>query len=473
MPEPLHITIVGGGISGLAAAYALTHEDHNIPLRVTLLEADQRLGGKLRTEPFADIQVDAGPDAFLARQPWAKELCQQLGLTAELVAPATGRAYLWTRRQLRALPSDLILGVPTNEISIAQSGILSLPGIARAGLDLILPRHHWSGGDPTVAEVIGARFGHEVVERLVEPLIGGIHAGRADRLSLMAVAPHLAQAAQQHRSLMLGLRNKQAHKPSEAGPAFLSLRQGLGRLIERLHETLSELDIRLNTQVQTLTRQPDGRYCLQCTNGPAVITDGVLLAVPTWAAAKILQLLAPAVASELAAIQYASVIITTLGYPGTAFPQPLHGNGFLVPRIDQRLLTACTWTSSKWPHLKAASSVILRCSTGRIGDKRAWQLSDDELVSHIHSELVEAMGIRHRPKEVRVTRWERALPQYEAGHQARIARIEEALSPLPGLALAGAAYHGPGIPSCVQDGKRATIKLLTSLTQLDSTLAGD
>ncbi len=469
--ETPHIVVVGGGISGLAAAYRLTQGKDGVQPRVTLLEADTRLGGKIRTDMFAGLPVDAGPDAFLARVPWAVALCRQLGLEKDLIAPAESKTWFWTHRRLRRLPDDLVMGIPTSPFSIARTGILSPAGIMRAGLDLVLPARPY-GPDPTVEQVIGTRLGREVVERLVEPLIGGIFAGRADHLSLAATAPHLAQAAKKQRSLILSLRAQQRKKPQQTktsvpdAPAFYSLPDGLGALIQRLAEALEEraVTVRLGTQVEDLTRLADGRYQLVCSDQTVFCANGVILATPAWTTAKLVQSFAPAVAEELAAITYSSAIVVTLGYKPSAVPGALKGVGFLAPRVDGRLLTACTWATSKWPHLSRSDLVIFRCSVGRLGDERGLQLSDEALVQRVHSELEEALGVRSQPVEVRVSRWERTFPQYDSGHQERVKRIERALTACSGLTLAGAAYHGIGVPACIHDGEEAAQRLLGNLS---------
>ena len=465
MHKPLHVAIIGGGIAGLSAAYYLRRHNENTPLQVTLIEADGRLGGKISTEPFADMPVDRGPDAFLARVPWVTKLCRELGLDDELIAPATGKTWLWTRGRLRELPEGLVFGIPTKVLSIARSGILSPWGVMRAGLDFVLPQTHLPE-DPSVTQVIGSRFGEEAVERLVEPLLGGIHAGRTDRLSLMAVAPHLAAVAKQHRSLISGLR-KQRLPPSTGNAAtFLTLSSGLERLVERLQEELHDVDVQLNNPVSSITRQSDGRYCITSANGADVIADGIVLSIPSWEAAKILQTMAPEAASDLTGIQYSSVAVVTLGYQPSAFPRPLDGSGFLAPRIDNRLHTACSWATNKWPELRRSGLTILRCSTGRLGDDRPMKLDDDELVKQLHAELVEVMGAREYPVKARVARWERSFAQYEPGHRARILRVEAELTKQPGIFLAGSAYHGSGLAACVHDGETVATQMQTYLSSL-------
>ncbi|GHO99751.1 hypothetical protein KSF_097990 [Reticulibacter mediterranei] len=234
-----HIAIIGGGISGLATAHHLLC-NQTVPIDITLIETSNRLGGKIRTGQVAGTAIDLGPEAFIARVPAARALCHDLDLEEQLIAPSTSRSYLWTRGRLCPFPEGLVSGVPTSPTAIIRSGILSLPGIARAGFDLLLPRSDISA-DPTVAQVIGQRFGQEVVDQLVEPLLGGIHAGRADHLSLASVAPHLALAAKKHRSLMPGLRSARPTDKEKAAPMLLSIQGGLARLIERLQPRLFAL----------------------------------------------------------------------------------------------------------------------------------------------------------------------------------------------------------------------------------------
>lgn len=440
----MRVAVVGGGIAGMAAAWEARRLGHEVVLH----EAGSALGGKLRTSLFCGVPVDEGPDAFLARVPFAVELCRELNLGDELVAPAEGRAYVWTRGRLRALPAGLVLGVPTDLVGLARSGILSWDGLLRAGLDLVLPRSSF-GDDPSVEDVVSRRFGRQASERLVEPLVGGINAGVAARLSMASTAPQLAAAAHRSRSLLLGLRGTAA---SLDGPVFYSLRGGMGVLASRLADALADagVDVRLGSAVTSL---PDA--------------ERVVVALPTGGAASLLSATTPrsepgggqerppagstsSVAAELAAIPHASVALVTLAYRGSA-PS---GSGFLVPRVDGRLMTACSFASNKWPHWSPGpGTMVLRVSAGRAGDHRAMAMSDDDLVAALHAELGEVLGLTAPPIEARVTRWVDGFPQYEPGHSARVARIEAALP--PHVRMAGAALYGVGIPACIASGRAA------------------
>jgi oxygen-dependent protoporphyrinogen oxidase len=423
----MRIAVVGGGITGLAAAYQAQADGH----RVTLYEADSRLGGKILTTDFGGLPVEAGPDAFLARVPHAVDLCREVGLGGDLVAPAAGQAFVWTKGRLRPLPEGLVLGVPTNLVGLARSGILSAAGVARAGLDVVLPRSRWSSDDPSVAEVVAARFGREAAGRLVEPLLGGIHAGRIDRLSLSSSAPQLAAAARSSRSLLLGLRGTRG---SLDGPVFSTVAGGLSRLVDALADRLD--DVRLSSAVDSL---PDA--------------DRVVLATPAPTTAKLLDSLAPEAAAELRSIEHASVALVTLAYPAL----DVAGSGFLVPRVDGRLMTACSFGSNKWPQWSAPGRTVLRVSAGRAGDERALHMADDELVAALHAELGQAIGVPGAgPVEARVTRWWDGFPQYAPGHARRVARIEGAVAEADGrVRVAGAAVYGVGIPACIASGRES------------------
>ncbi|HEV3401127.1 MAG TPA: protoporphyrinogen oxidase [Acidimicrobiales bacterium] len=452
-----HVAVVGGGITGLATAWYLRAATSSASPTVTVLEADNRLGGKIRTEELGGVPVEAGPDTFLGRVPWARDLCRELGLESELVAPATSKAWLWRSGRLRPLPAGTVLGVPVTVGSLAPGRALSPAGAARAALDLVLPRRPLPA-DPSVADLVGARMGREVVDRLVDPLVGGIHAGRADRLSARATAPPLAEAADRRRSLILGLRSRE--REVEGGPLFLGVAGGLERLVRRLASALEPTDVRPGTAVGPLAPE-GGRWRLECQPGPAVEADAVVLAVPAGAAADVLSDVAPGVAEELRRIRYASVVVATLGYRPRAVPSALDGSGFLVPRSEGRLLTACTWSTSKWPQLGASGLVLLRASAGRDGDERALGMDEDALVSALHRELTTTVGVTEPPATSRIDRWPASFPQYEPGHADRVRRIEAALATeAPGVFVAGAAYRGLGIAACVQQGRAVAERVL-------------
>jgi oxygen-dependent protoporphyrinogen oxidase len=361
-------------------------------------------------------------------------------LDAELVSPATGEASVWTRGGLRPLPAGLVVGVPTGLSGLVRSGLLSPAGVARAGLDLVLPRTLLDG-DVSVGRLVRARFGDEAADRLVDPLLGGIHAGCIDDLSLAATAPQLDAAARQHRSLLLGLRSQP--RPPAGAPVFHALRGGMQRLVDAMAGALGERGVVFRTG-HTVTALPDA--------------DGVVVATPAPAAAA---LVGGEAGEELRRIRAASVTLVTLAWPLAAFPRPLPGSGFLVPRVDGRLMTACSFGSNKWPHWSDDRTAVLRVSAGRAGDERAMSLGDDEVVAALVGELREAVGVRGEPAAVRITRWPDGFPQYEPGHLDRVARMEAALArDLPHVRLAGGSLRGVGLPACIGSGRAAARALL-------------
>ncbi|MDQ1401931.1 MAG: protoporphyrinogen/coproporphyrinogen oxidase [Actinomycetota bacterium] len=436
----MKVAVVGGGISGLTAAWYAS----KLGAEVVVHEASERLGGKISRATIAGQQVDTGADAFLARVPEGIELCRDLGLGDELVSPATGRAYVWTRGALRPLPDGLVLGVPTDLPALARSGILSPSGLARAGLDVVLPRvARHPDVDVSVADVITERFGPELTDRLVDPLLGGINAGRADQLSLESSAAQLAAACRSGRSLVLALRKQRRSNPPSGAPVFYAVRGGMTGLTDRLCQRLDAAGVWLQTNSPVATLDD-------------VDADRVIVTTPASVTAALVGDAAPDAASALRTIEYASVALTLLAYPSSALTRPLDGSGFLVPRVDGRLMTACSWASSKWAELASPETVLLRVSAGRIGDERTLELDDDELVERLHLELVEAMGLTAEPSDATVVRWHRAFPQYRPGHRALVDRIlTDVKDALPGVELAGAAYRGVGIPACIATARRA------------------
>ncbi|MBV8560989.1 MAG: protoporphyrinogen oxidase [Acidimicrobiia bacterium] len=471
------VVVVGAGIAGLATAWYLQDQG----LDVTVLDADDRAGGKVRTTDLDGTALDVGPDTFLGRVPWAVQLCRELGLAGELLTPATTHAWLWSRGRLQPLPDGLALGVPLAPQALARSGIIGPAGLVRAGLDVVLPQIK-PRADPSVADVIGGRLGREVLERLVDPLVGGINAGRSDRLSMAAVAPDLFAAHRRHRSLILGLRAERRKVPPSDAPLFLGLRGGMETLTSAL---AAKVDVSLSAPVEAVTRTTDGRLLVTWSGGAPtgaptgtpsgaptsaagapLEADAVVLAVPARRAAAIVRGASATAAAALDQVRYASVAVATLAYRPDDVGHPLDGSGFLVPRVDGHLLTACTWFSSKWPHVRPGGLVLLRCSAGRDGDERANVLDDVELVARMHAEAAEALGLRTAPVESVVTRWPDAFPQYDVGHLGRVGAAERGLArELPGVLLAGASYRGVGIASCVRQANEAARAATSRLTR--------
>lgn len=460
------VAVVGAGIAGLTAAWRLAGHG----LDVTLLEATAATGGKLRASPLCGVAVDEGAEAFLARRPEALDLARQVGLGAELVNPSTSAAAVWTRGALRPLPAGQLMGVPGDLRALAASGLVSTRGLLRVAAERLLPpRRLAATEDVAVGEYLTDRLGREVVERLVEPLLGGVYAGHADQLSLAAAAPQLAALARSDGRLLAGAA-RAAARARPAGPVFASLTGGAARLAAAVTAAFEIAGGTLATgaPVRELRRTETGWSLLVGdTRQPTRLSaDAVVLALPARPAARLLARDCPGAAGPLSGLDYASMAIITLAFERAAFPAGLTGSGFLVPPAEGRLVKAATFASLKWGWLAQAlpDATVVRLSVGRHGEEAALQRDDSELVALAVAELVAAAGVTARPVAQRVTRWGGALPQYTPGHLERVAGIRRAVAALPGLAVCGAAYDGVGIPACVASAHAAADAVLAYLT---------
>ena len=464
MSTPARVVVVGGGVAGLATAYRLVASTAPGSLSLTVLEASERLGGRIQTEQFAGRSVDAGADAILARVPQAPALLRELGLGERLISPATDRAYIWTRGALRPLPSRLLAGLPDGAGEVASCGILSRVGLLRAGLDLVLPSRAVAE-DVSVGSLVRRRLGDQVFERLVDPLLGGIHAGRCDELSVRATAPQLEAAMRSGRGLIRGLRGLAPPGGGSVPPAptFVSVKGGISGLVDALANALGSAELRTEAAVEAVVPGGEAPLRVLLREGGELSADHVVLSLPAYAAAEVLEDSCGPAAGALREIEYASVATVLLSYAPSALAAPLEGSGFLVPQAEQRTITACTWSSSKWPG-PAGDDVVLKASVGRFGAEEALALDDDQLVERVHSDLVDSMGLRESPQAIRVRRFDSALAQYRVGHLELVARIEQELEALPGVSLAGASYRGVGIASCIRDAERVAAAIIGRLT---------
>ncbi|HWE67717.1 MAG TPA: protoporphyrinogen oxidase [Acidimicrobiales bacterium] len=470
-PDVRRVVVIGGGLSGLAAAWQLTGGAAGTAAgapEVVVLESSDRLGGALRTEPFGDRPVDVGPDGFLGRRPEALDLCHELGLGDALVPIAGRGAGVWARGRIRPLPDGLALGIPTRFWPSARSGILGLRGQLGLARDALLPRPDVRGpiGDRSIGPLVTRKLGPRVVDRLVDPLIGGIHAGSVDDMSAAATFPPLLEAAQRRGSLMRALRAEVPAPAPDPPPLFWALTGGMATLIDALADALAArgVEIRRHAAVERLERAGRGWTSITAEGGTG--SDAVVLALPAPVAGHLLRAHDDEAAGLLSAIDYASVTLVTLRVDRNALAGPLVGTGFLVPRrsapaagSDAWAVTAGTYLSAKWPHLAREGEVLLRASLGRFGDDRAGAWSDDELVGRVWEELGTLMGLSGEPLASLVTRFPGAFPQYRVHHLMRSAGIEAAVARLGGVAVAGAAYRGVGIPACIASGRAAALAI--------------
>lgn len=468
---PRDIAVVGGGIAGLAAAHRVRERDP--ACRVTLLEASDRLGGSIATERVQGFLIEAGADSFLTEKPWAMELARRLGLQDRLIRTrdAERRTFVVRDGKLLPLPEGFLMMAPTQLASFLTTGLFSPLGKLRMALDLVLPRRR-ATDDESLAGFVRRRLGREALERVAQPLVGGIYTADPARLSLAATMPRFIDMERRHRSVILAMRRQaKAASQNDSGARwslFASFVDGMQTLVDALARRLPEGSVRLGAQVTALTRTAEGRWRLALAGGDAVESDHIVLTPPAFVVAEWLRAHDAVLADALAGIRYASSAIVTLAYAREQIRHPLDGFGFVVPAVEGRSIIAGSFSSVKYAGRAPAGQVLLRVFAGGVLAEHLATLPDAELVATARRELEELLGVQGAPSLVRVGRHRRAMPQYELGHLARVAAIEVAVGRLGGLALAGSAYRGVGVPDCIHSGERAVDALLDGMLQPDA-----
>jgi oxygen-dependent protoporphyrinogen oxidase len=466
----LRVVVVGGGIAGLAAAHRLVElaRDEGRPLDLVLLEATSRLGGTIRTERADGFLLEGGADSFISEKPWALQLAERIGLGPRLrrTDDRFRRTYVVRGGRLRPLPEGFLLLAPTRVWPVLASSVFSWTGKLRLGLDLLLPRGPLAG-DESLGSFVRRRLGREALERVAQPLVGGIYTADPDRLSLAATMPRFLALERDHRSLILGLR-RTARAAETAGASgarwslFVTLAGGIEELVAALAARLPAGAARLDSPVAAITPAADGWH-VQPSTGPPLHADGVVLAGPAPAMAPIVSRTDPTLAGLLGGIAYASSATIALAYPRSAIRHPLDGFGFVVPRAEGRRILACTFSSVKYPGRAPEGLVLLRVFVGGALQSDLLAHEDRALLELAHDDLASLLEIAGDPILSRVWRHPAAMPQYDVGHLDRVAAIEARLEALPGLAVAGGAYRGVGIADCVRSGEVAAERLSSSL----------
>ncbi len=480
---PSSIVIIGGGITGLSAAYFALRTSHFS--RITMLESSSRWGGKIATERVpsedGDFIIEGGPDTFLATKPWGVALCKELGVANRLhgTNPHQKNTYVLHKNQLRPLPDGLALMIPTNIPSILKSRLVSLPGKVRMGLDFLLPAHN-GHHDESLGHFVSRRLGREAYENLIEPLMSGIYAGNGDQLSLRSTFPYLQDLEHKYGSLARGALKMRKQLAARGGStqgsrsAFLTPITGLVEIVEALVNVLKAdgVTLELNTAVKSVAQHDltSGTWHVALDSGDILQADSIILATPAPVAGSLLASFDPELATVLQSIPYASTATVTLAYRQGDLPRPLDGYGYVIPRREGRRALACTWTSTKFPHRAPEGYALIRVFVGRAGQELYSPSGretggEGELLELARDELRRTLGIIAEPLVSRVFIWESAMPQYNLGHPEKLARIDTALEKYPGLALAGNGYRGIGIPDCIHSGELAVERILKQRAQ--------
>lgn len=471
MPERKHVVIIGGGITGLTAAFYLQKEakEKNLPITYTLIEATDRLGGKIKTIHRDGFVIERGPDSYLGRKQSMTKLIEQAGLQDKLVSNETGQAYVMSGGKLHPIPEGAVMGVPTKVGPFIKTKLFSKRGKARAAMDLVLPRRAEADQDISVGHFFRRRLGDQVVENLIEPLLSGIYAGDIDRLSLQSTFPQFQDVESKSRSLILGMKQnipKPAERPGMYGKKkvgqFKTLSTGLDSLVERLEELLDEECIWKNKKVSGIVREETGRYRIELEDGTNTHGDQVIMASP-YSVAK--QLLPEELrVDEFHATPSTSVATIAMAFPASALKTDINGTGFVISRKEPTTITACTWTHRKWPHTTPDGKVLIRCYVGRANNQDIVFESDEKILETVLKDLNKIMDITEKPDFYYVSRWIQSMPQYEVNHKQLWKKFQSNLAEhYPGVYAAGASYEGVGLPDCIASAEKSVQHIINSM----------
>jgi protoporphyrinogen/coproporphyrinogen III oxidase len=455
----IRIAIIGGGISGLSAAYSLEEKRRSGGnFEYVLYESSPQLGGVLRTEKIDGCVVEAGPDSFVTEKPWAADLCRELGLGDELIGSndADRKTYILTRGRLVEMPDGLMFMVPTKILPTGLSPLFSWKTKLRMTQELFHPPRAVDH-DESVADFVARHYGSEMVDRLADPLLSGVYGGEAANLSVRAVLPRFAEMEKNYGSLgraMLAARKKMRSSPAKmAPPLFTSLKDGMQHMAESVVRRLNPASLLTETPVEALQREAESWVVSAGMRSDSF--DRVIIALPARAASSVLSIVSPELAAELAAVQYSSSITVGLGYDHEVRQSLPPGFGFLVPRSEGKRLLAATFVHNKFPHRAPQDRALVRCFFAGQNAETVWPRSEDEIVGIVRQELQQILALKADPLFARVYKWKSAMAQYGVGHLEHLDRIERLRQKLPGLALAGNAYRGIGVPDCVRSGREA------------------
>ncbi|MDT4898575.1 MAG: protoporphyrinogen/coproporphyrinogen oxidase [Acidobacteriota bacterium] len=473
--QRLKVVIIGGGISGLAAAHRLVEQ--SAPLRnkpeVVLLEASPRMGGTINTKRRDGFLLEAGPDSFISEKPEAIELVKRIRLASRLIEtnPDHRRSFIVRRGRLHAVPEGFQLLAPSRFWPFVTTGIFSLPGKARMALDLVLPRSARANGsdDESLAQFVRRRLGREALERMAQPMVGGIYTADPESLSLRATMPRFLEMEREHRSLIRAMWKQRrklsaAESKSTSGARyslFLSFDEGMQTLVDALVARLNEVSLRLNTKAESLAFDEETkRWRIGIGAAETISADAICLALPAYASAKLLRATDARLADELEAIPYASTATINLAYKRSGIPHALDGFGFVVPFIERRSILACTFSSVKFAGRAPTGFTLLRAFGGGALQPEMFALDEEAMIEAACRDLRQLLGITKPPLFAEVEKWPRSMAQYHLGHIERVERIEQHLGAFPTLKFAGNAFKGAGIPDCIRSGEAAADEIL-------------
>ncbi|MBM7694031.1 oxygen-dependent protoporphyrinogen oxidase [Peribacillus deserti] len=458
------VVVIGGGITGLVSAYYLLKRarEDKLSLDVILIEAGQRLGGKIQTTIKDGFVIEKGPESILARKQSASRLAKEIGMEDQLVYNTEGKSFVLVRDRLHGLPGGSA-GIPPKIGPFVTTGLISPIGKLRAAADFYLPRSN-SSSDQSLGGFFRRRFGDEVVENLIEPLLSGIYAGDIDRISLMATFPEFYQAEQQYRSMILGLKkDNPAGETLNTKDGFLTFTGGLESFVNAIESKLKAASILKGVKVEKVIKE-GADYTLTLNSGHVMTADAVIAAVPHLAVQQMFS--AYPFFDHLKEMPANSVATIAMAFDASAIKKDFDGTGFVVSRNSDYSITACTWIHKKWPHSTPAGKVLLRTQVGRAGDQTIVDLSDEEIEKIVLEDLNKTMDITSHPDFTIVSRWKDAMPQYNVGHKQRVAALKQhAADELPGVILAGSSYEGQGLPDCIDQGEEAVELVLEYLVK--------
>ena len=463
------IAVIGGGISGLAAAYSLEEmaQRKGKSISITLFEKNNRIGGNILTERVGDFLIEGGPDCFLSEKPWAIQLCEWLGMGESLLRTNDEyrRTYIYWKGRLRELPEGIMLMIPTRFFPLLKSDLFSLAGKLRMGMELFIPKRK-SGGDESLSEFVRRRLGQEIVERVAEPLVAGVHAENPDAMSIKSRFPRFVQMEAEYGSLIKGMLAKRrialnSERNKSKWTMFMTLKNGLDELPLTIVKALKMTTIITNKEVSEINKVSG--YKIYLKNRDTIDADVVIFATPSYETGRLLRGLNSSISDQLDTIPYVSTATISLAYKKDSILHPMNGFGFLVPRVENRRIMGASWVSRKFSYRTPDDSILIRCFIGGSRNEELVFLDDKDMLKMIREELRDVMGISAEPILTRIYRWEKAMPQYIIGHDERVSRIEQSISKYPDMFVTGSAYRGGGISECIKNAQLTAESVLKYL----------